>query len=113
MSTPFFSGVTAAQNTGSSLSLQVPGDCEASFYASGPLSGTWGATVRFWEQRGDGGLALVASAVLTQAGPNVDGKGMRAYDSLNLNVNGGSVFFADVTAVTGTIPAPGLYAEGR
>jgi hypothetical protein len=113
MSTPFFSGVTAAQNTGSSLPLQVPGDCEASFYASGPLSGTWGATVRFWEQRGDGELALVASAILTQAGPYTGGTGQRAYDQKNYMVDGGSVFFADVTSVTGTIPAPGLYAEGR
>jgi hypothetical protein len=113
MSTPFFSGVTANQAAVLSRPFNTPGDCEASFYASGPLSGTWGAKVRFWEQRGDGGLALVASAVLTQAGPNVDGTGTLAYDSLDLNVNGGSQFFADVTAVTGTIPAPGLYAEGR
>jgi hypothetical protein len=113
MSAPFFSGVTANQAAGLSQSWTPAGDCEASFYASGPLSGTWSATVRFWEARGDGGLALVASAVLTQAGPNVDGTGTRAYDSQNLNVNGGSQFFADVTAVTGTIPARGLYAEGR
>ena len=113
MSAEFFRGVTAAQNTNNCTPMQVPGDCEISLYASGPKSGTWGATVNFWEERGDGGLALIASAILTQAGPYADGSGNRVYDNKNYMVNGGSRFFADVTSVTGTIPAPGLYAEGK
>jgi hypothetical protein len=67
MSTPLFSGVTAAQNTSASLPLQLPGDSEVSLYASGPLSGTWAARVRFFELRGDGSQALIAYADLTQA----------------------------------------------
>jgi hypothetical protein len=113
MSNTLFSSVTAAQNTSACTPLDLPGDCEVSLYASGPKSGTWSATVTFWELRGDGELAEVAHANLTQAGPYPGGTGVRVYDQKNYMVNGGSTIFADVTNVTGTIPAPGLYAEGK
>lgn len=114
MSQSFFSNVTMAQNYTHStpLDLSTKGDSEVSLYCSGPKSGTWSATVNFWELRGDGGLALIASAVLTQAGPYIDGTGTRVYDTKNFWLDGSSTIFADVTNVAGTIPASGLYAEG-
>ena len=113
MSTPLFSGVTANQVATASLPYNTPGDCEASFYASGPASGTWTARVDIWEKRGDGELASVWYFLLSNSTPNLGGTGVRTYDQQNLFINGGSIYLASVTLVTGTIPAPGLYAESR
>jgi hypothetical protein len=63
MSTPLFSGVTAAQNTSASLPLQLPGDSEVSLYASGPLSGTWAARVCFRFDCGVWGMAKLMTSL--------------------------------------------------
>ncbi len=109
----FFFGVTAAQAAGLSQPQTTAGDQIVCLYADGPLSGTWSATVHFWQVQGDGELSLISTITLTQAGPNVDGSGSSAYDKACYNVRGGTQIYADVTNVTGTIPAPGLYAENR
>ena len=113
-----FSGVTANQNTSVTASQYAPpfspGDQQANLYASGPLSGTWTATVHFYAaQNGNSELRLLATMSLTNAGPNTDGTGTKAYDNLGINVKGGTSIYADVTNVTGTIPAPGLFAENK
>jgi len=109
----FFFGVTGAQNTSASSPQSTAGDQIVCLYADGPLSGTWSATVHFWQVQGDGELSLISTITLTQAGPNVDGTGSSAYDKACYNVRGGTQIYADVTKVTGTIPAPGLFAENR
>jgi hypothetical protein len=109
-----FSGITAAQNTSACAQQFSAGDQQVSLYASGPASGTWTATVRFFKLRGDGGLALVATTNLSNAGPNIDGTGTRIYDAIDLNEVGGTTIYADVTNVTGTVPAGiALYAETK
>lgn len=115
MSHVFFNGVTAAQDYKACILLpkQSRQNTELSLYASGPKSGTWTATVRFLIMRGDGELSLVASCNLNQDGPNPGGTGTRVYDAVSIWLNPDSVVYADVINPTGTIPAPGLYAEGN
>jgi hypothetical protein len=109
-----FSGVTTVQSTAACSYQRSEGDQQISLYASGPASGTWTATVRFFKLRGDGGQALVATTNLSNAGPSIDGTGARAYDAIELNEVNGTTIYADVTNVTGTIPAgTALYAETK
>ena len=109
----FFFGVRTAQAAGLSQPQTTAGDQIVCLYADGPLSGTWGATVHFWAQQGDGELSLISTITLTQAGPNVDGSGSSSYDKACYNIKGGTQIWADVTNVTGTIPVTGLYAENK
>jgi len=108
-----FTGVTANQVASASTFQTAAGDQQFNLYASGPTSGTWTATVHFYKLRGDGALSLLATMNLSSSGPNTDGTGTRTYDQLGVNIGGGSYVFADVTNVTGTIPAPGLFAENK
>ena len=93
MSQSFFSGVTTTQayTACTPLDLSNHGDSELSLYASGPHSGTWSATVNFWELRGDGELSLIATANLTQSGPYTGGTGSRVYDQKSVWINAGSL----------------------
>lgn len=108
----FFSGVTAVQTEASSANINVTGNAAASFYASGPNSGTWTAVVTVYEKKGDGSLRNVVTFNLSNAGPNINTTYSKAYDDLDVTSPGG-FHVAAVTAVTGTIPAPGLFAENK
>lgn len=107
------SGITTATHLGDSFIEFMPGGGSraVSFYVDGPASGTWSATVRFWRVQGDGSLSLLASATLTNSGPNTDGGGTKTYDQISLDISGPLRIKADVSSVTGTIPDPGLFAE--
>jgi hypothetical protein len=106
----FFSGDTANAVTGASLPQYSTGGKIGNIYVSGPIAGTWSATVHVYRLQADNGLRLIATFTLTQAGPNTDGTGTRVYDALDLNLPAG-YYFADVTGKTGTVPATGIAAE--
>jgi hypothetical protein len=115
----FFSGKTSAQGYAASIPQNTysTGKTQWKIYASGPNSGTWGATVHVYQRMSDTALALIATFTLTQAGPNIDVTGTRSQDMISLNMEANSVYYADITNVTGTIPAtgfvPGLLVEQK
>ena len=109
----FFSGVTANQVATASLPQYAPGDQQMRFYASGPNSGTWTASVTFYKLQGDRALVPLVSTSLSSSASALDSTATRRFDVLALNIGGGTTVFAGVSNVTGTIPAPGLFAENK
>jgi hypothetical protein len=77
-----------------------------SFYASGPASGTWGATVRVWEKRRDGSRRKIVTFTMSQATPNIDSTGSvhRVGDALDIMSYPGAYYQAEIIAVSGTVP---------
>ena len=109
----FFNGDTTTKVPTASLPQFAPGDQQFNLYVSGPASGTWGARISFYALQGDGALRLLVTDTINNSGPNIDGTATRAYDNLALNIKGGSQVFAGIMSKSGTIPAPGLFAENK